>query len=328
LLNRGIHMKKILLLLMVCSSTAFADYGIEKVTNEAIPSWTEYSARATHSDKVGLVAEESGYISRINFKNGDKVNKGDIIIELENKDLNIEYTKAKTILNMAKTTYDKYQNLYAKELVSEPELFNHKQEYINCKSEYDLIKNRISDTKIVAKNSGLIGNIDLEPGDYVDSGTIVAVTASSSTMDMIGHVASKDINKIKIGSPVNINFESANTEVSGVITEINPFIDEELKKFEVTAEFKVDNDYLLDNTYGQIRIEDGERQGIKIPASAVLYYDLDTYVYLVEERKAKRQRVTLGRELFAAYVVESGLNIGDEIVTKDLYNLTEGQNIK
>lgn len=321
-------MKKILLLLMVCSCTVFANYGIKEVIEDTIPRWIEYSARATHSDKVNLVIEESGYVSKINFKDGDNVEKGDVVIEIENRELNIEYAKAKTLLNMAKTTYDKYKSLYSKELVSEPELFIHKQEYINCKSEYDLIKKRIEDMKVVAKNNGIIGNINLELGDYLESGTIVAVTASSSVMEMIGHVSSKDINRIKVGVPVKIEFESVGIETIGTITEINPFIDEELKKFEVTAKFKVNNDYLLDNTFGQIKIEDAMEQGIKVPTSAILYYDLDTYVYLVKEGKVMRQQIVLGRELLASYIVESGLEVGDEIVTKDLYNLTEGQKIK
>lgn len=321
-------MKKILLLLMVCSCTLFADYGIKRVEEEIIPNWIEYSARATHSDKVNLITEESGYVSKINFKDGDKVERGDIVIEVENRELNIEYAKAKTLLNMAKTTYDKYKSLYAKELVSEPELFIHKQEYINCKSEYDLMEKRIEDMNVVVKNRGIVGNINLELGDYVEPGAIIAVTASSSTMDMVGHVSSKDINRIKVGTPVKVEFENLGMETIGVITEINPFIDEELKKFEVTAEFKTTNDYLLDNTYGQIKVEDVKEQGIKIPTSAVLYYDLDTYVYLVREEKVMRQQIVLGRELLASYIVESGLEVGDEIVTKDLYNLTEGQKIK
>lgn len=316
-------MKKLLLLFFTITSVGFASYETMTVKMEDISTLIEYQGRIEYSDKASLVAREGGYVKSINYKNGELLKRNDIIIELENNQLEIEEEKARIVLDMSRVKYEKYNRLFKKELIAEPELFQYREEYINYKNQYDLIRDRIKKLNIVAIEDGVVGDIDLKVGDYVDTNAKVGTTAPKGSMEVVGYLSSSDVSNIYVGAPMMVSIDGSNIE--GSIVEINPFIDDELKKFQVTAE--VSSSKYLDNTYGQVSIERDGTKNVVVPSSSIVYYDLNTYVYKVVDNKVKRQRVELGEEVRDKYIIKSGLGVGDVVVTSNLYNVSEGQSI-
>lgn len=321
-------MKNIFLLFMLMVTLVTAS-NLETITiiEEEVPRWIEYSAKVSYADRIDIISEESGYVKVINFKNGDKIKKGDAILILENKELSIEEGQARKSLEMNEITYKKYEKLFVKELVSESEVFAHRQNYLESKKDYNLIKKRINDLEVKAQASGIIGNIDIEIGNKIESGTLIASTASGELMEITGYIPTEEINNIKITAPIDLNFSEIKIKEKGTITEINPFVDEKIKKYRIKGTFKNSTSYLLDNLYVNARIIISDETAILIPKSSIIYYDLETYAYVIENGIVNRKKITLGRESKDEFIVLSGLKQGEVLVTTDLYNVSSGQKI-
>ena len=320
---------KNIFLLFVLMMTSINASSLETITiiEEEVPHWIEYSAKVSYADKIDIVSEESGYVTAINFKNGDKIKEGEIILILENKELFIEEGQARKLLEMNEITYKKYEKLYAKELVSENEVFVYRQNYLESKKTYNLIKKRIDDLEIKAQISGIIGDINLEIGNKIEEGTLIASMASGSLMEVIGYIPTEEINNIKINDSIDINFSEIKLRGEGTVTEINPFVDENIKKYRVKGVFKNPTTYLLDNLYVNAQIIISKEKELLIPKSSIIYYDLETYAYVIRDGIINRKKIILGRERQDEFIVLSGLEPGETLVTTDLYNISNGQKI-
>lgn len=320
---------KNIFLLFVLMITSINASNLETITiiEKEVPHWVEYSAKVSYADKIDIVSEESGYITAINFKNGDKVKEGDIILILENKELFIEEVQARKSLEMNEITYKKYEKLYTKELVSENEVFVYRQNYLESKKTYNLIKKRVDDLKIKAQITGIIGDINLEIGNKIGEGAVIASMASGNLMEVIGYIPTEEINNIKINDSIDINFSEITLKEKGTVTEINPFIDKNIKKYRVKGVFKNSTAYLLDNLYANAKIILSKETEILIPKSSIIYYDLETYAYVIRDGIVNRKKITLGREKQDEFIVLNGLEPGEILIIADLYNINSGQKI-
>ncbi|GLI55180.1 acriflavin resistance protein [Propionigenium maris DSM 9537] len=321
-------MKKIFFLFILTITLTNAS-NLETLTimGEKVPHWVEYTAKTSYADKVDIISEEPGYVKVINFKNGDNIKKGDIVVVLENRELFIEEGQARKALEMDEITYKKYEKLYSKELISESELFTYRQNYLESKKDYNLIEKRVDDLKIRAQVSGIVGNIEVEIGNKIEAGNKIASTASRSLMEVTGYIPTEEINNIRVNDAIDINFSELKIKEKGRITEINPFVDEKIKKYRIKGTFENSTPYLLDNIYTNVQINISPETGILIPKSSIIYYDLETYAYVIKDGVVNRKKITLGREVKDQFIVLSGLEIGETLIINDLYNITRGQKI-
>lgn len=298
-----------------------------KIREEKVPHWVEYTAKTSYADKVDIISEESGYVKTINFKNGESLKKGDIIAVLENKGLFIEEGQAKKSFEMDEITYKKYEKLYTKELISESELFTYRQNYLESKRDYNLIRKRVDDLKIIAQVSGVVGNIEIKIGNKIEIGNKIASTASRNLMEVTGYIPTEEINKVRVNTPIRISFSELKVNKIGRITEINPFVDEKIKKYQIKGTFENSTSYLLDNIYANVQINILSEHGILIPKSSIIYYDLETYAYVIKDGVVNRRKIALGRGVEDKFLVLNGLKTGEILIINDLYNISIGQKI-
>lgn len=151
--------------------------------------------------------------------------------------------------------------------------------------------------------------------------------ASNEVVEIVGYVDSARINKIERGDKAKINFIEG-MSYTGSVSEINPFIDKEVKKFKVGVEFKKNSKVILDDLYGSVEIEVRDELKIMIPKDAILYYNLKTYVYKIVDGRYKKTLVELGKEFEGDFEVIRGISVGEEIVVSDLYNVLDGEAVR
>ena len=100
----------------------------------------DYNGELKPKNEVSIITPTGGDVKKIYFKNGDKIKKGDLILELSDASTESAYYEAEGKLLKARSSYstdsiafNKYKKLYAKELVSEDEYLNAKNNFENSK---------------------------------------------------------------------------------------------------------------------------------------------------------------------------------------------------
>jgi len=298
-------------------------------------------------------------VIKINYKNGDKVKVGDIVLVLENKDVESAYldSKARVIsakadYNTQKTTYDKYKVLFSEKLISEEEFLGVKNKLASSEGTYrsamaSLLTSEkdYNDLVVKAKIDGTIANLDLKLYQNVEKEKPLFKVVDNENLRILSGVSSKDVIGLKEGAVANIYVEDSLEPIKGTLYEINPIANSSTRKFEV--KIKVDN---KDSKYKQgmfVRVElyTGKKEGILVPKKAVMIEELYSYIYIVNREKmesekngeketkemlvARKIRVDVGISNGKnCEVISSDLKDSNRVVVSGQYSLNDGDYIK
>lgn len=148
------------------------------------------SGTMTSSNLTNVMVKTSGTLTKINFKQGDKVKKGDVIATLDTTDVTSNLQKAQSNLNEVLQT-----------------------QTTNKKGLANLSEN--------APISGQITNIYVNEGDNVQKNGLLFTIINSSKMKLVVPFNGSDISNIKLGNKANINLQNVMQTVRGYVTYIS-----------------------------------------------------------------------------------------------------------
>ena len=126
------------------------------------------------NEEVELRSEVSGKIIKILFKEGSFVNKGDLLIKINDADLQAQLRRAESKVKLSEEKESRQRQLRDGNLISQEEYDNTLGELNVNQADYDLIKAQIDKTEIRAPFNGVIGLRSVSEGSYVTTSTIMA----------------------------------------------------------------------------------------------------------------------------------------------------------
>ncbi|MCK5779769.1 MAG: efflux RND transporter periplasmic adaptor subunit [Psychrilyobacter sp.] len=308
---------------------------------------------------VDEMTDGPGTVVKINYKNGDMVKKGDVIIELEDQstesqylDSKAKYASAKSDYLTKKSTYEKYKTLYNEKLISQEEYNKVKNGYLASKGMYESSlanlknSNKIhSDLKMKAKFDGKLANLEFERYQKIKKETRVFSIVDDRELKVYGGIDSKNMIGIKEGAIAKIEVENSNKIIEGELYEVNPVSDPQTRKFGVKIKMGNKEHAYRQGMFAKVELQTGKKEGILVPKKALIVEELSNYIFIV-----KKESIELGegetkekKEVLIAYKVKvelgssSGENqevISEKLETKNTvivagqYSLSDGDYVK
>jgi len=185
------------------------------------------------------------------------------------------------------------------------------------KAAMDAARVRLERAKIVTSVRGVVNELMVEKGEYVQAGSAVAEVVDMETAKVTVQVPEKDIQFLEVGeeAKVSANARGNSEKFTGKISYISELAHEQTRstRTEIT----------VDNREGQLRSGQIVRARltrrvikdvIMIPLLAVIPLEEGKAVYVVEEGKAVRREVELGLIRGREVQVLSGLESGDVLI--------------
>lgn len=218
----------------------------------------------------------------------------------------------------------------------QPQLFEAvKQKLKNWKVSETTIKNVLSSGKaqdkfpITADVSGYVLKKNVELGDYVQRGQTLYDVADLSTVWVLFEIYESDIPWIKKGDKVNYTIASFPGEsFSGTISFIDPFINPSTRIATARVEVRNSNLKLKPEMFVSGTISSRvatNKSSLSVPKSAVMWTGKRSIVYVKNESEKgvsfKLRQVTLGPLLGNDYLIEEGLEAGEEVVANGTFNI-------
>lgn len=309
----------------------------------------EADAVAVPKEKVNYVAESGGTVIRVNKKNGDKVKKGDVILELTDSAVEASYSSAKAAyeaakhsFNITKNNYGKYKVLYDKGNASQPEYdsalnaFNEAEgNLLSKKAQFEDAEDKFKKLKRVALTEGIVGNLYHKAGNKIEKGENLFTVIDESEMEATVDFPGKWFSKLNLGGEAIIIVpELENKELKGYIKEINPIADPDTKKYKVKVgipniEPSSSGVMVKDGMYLKAVIPAGKREVMVVPEKSVQVRSLLSYVYLIKDGAAKRIEVTPGT-VNAPFVeiVSDNVHVGDKVIVDGIFGLNDGEKVE
>lgn len=293
--------------------------------------------------KVDHKTEKGGTIEKILKKNGDKVNKGDLVMILKDGPTEsayftakANYASSKSAMEIAKNNYEKFKKLYSQQLVSYLEYVNYENNYINARGAFEAAQAKFESAKSdydklrrKADISGVVGNLFGKVGNKVSaSDTLFTVIDDSSMESYVGFPA-EWLDQIKVGLGVDITIPDIDKSFKGKIVEINPIAQADTKKFMIKIAVDNKDRAIKDGMYSYVVVPAGKTRALSIEDEAVFVRNLLSYVYKIEDGVAKRIEVKQGAtNLPYTQISSPDIKEGDRVVVKGVFGLEEGDKVE
>ncbi len=279
----------------------------------------DYNATLEGAIQSEARSNVDGVLKNISVRTGQYVKK-DAIIASFDEDLPASgFIQAKSAFEIAKTTYERMQNLYDAGGISRQQLDESETQYNISRANYD---SAIKNVNILAPISGIVSNISARAGDNLYKGEPVATIADLSSLNAKIFVGEQDIDGFYEGLEVDISTNSMKHEAKGTVKKVAMSADPQRRAFEV--EVSVDNS---GNTYKPGMLVDVHALINRIENAVVipkLIIQSDTggdFIFIVKDQKAVKRIIKTGMESRGMIHVESGLSPGDLLVTEGQFSL-------
>lgn len=252
--------------------------------------------------------EQGGEISEILVEPGDRVEQGDILYRLDDREQHLEYVQARNALQQARINGTERQ-------IEEQEL------------RLELAENRLEDRKIDSRLAGTVGNFDLEEGDFITAET-GSIVVRDETSYLVGvQLDEIDVPLVEEGMEARIEVDALpENNYQGEVTLIEQGTTRDNGVVVVPAEIEVaENDERFRSGYSaDVDIIVEAREDIlTVPVTAIYTEDGQDYAVKVDEdNKPQPTEITTGMNDDIEVEITSGLEEDDRIIT-NVHQFTE-----
>ncbi|UVL28592.1 efflux RND transporter periplasmic adaptor subunit [Pseudomonas donghuensis] len=295
---------------------------------------------------VDLSLEIAGTVKALQFESGQKVSKGQLLLQLDSDVETALLGTALADLGLAQVDYNRGSQLVGSQAISKGEFDRLSAQFKRTKAVVEQLKAALAKKSINAPFSGTIGIRQVDVGDYLASGTVIATLQDLSSLYVDFFVPEQSIPKLSIGQQVLVNVAAYPQEnFPGTLSAINPKVEDSTRNVQVRATLANPDGKLLPGMFTslQVLLPDPQLQ-VVVPESAVTYTLYGNSVYVAVAKKpekaedakpqatpegqatliAERRFVETGERRDGLVVISKGLKAGETVVTAGQLKLTQG----
>ena len=275
-------------------------------------------------DEMTVVAKTSGIISFGRLTEGSAVGKGSLIATISSKELGggDQLAKAKAAFEAARKEYERDLQLSKDNIVSESHLDQSRLAYEQAKAEYDALASgttKDGNVSVTSPLGGFIKKLSVSQGDYVETGTPIAVVSQNRRLRLRADVSEKYYGLIS--GVKDANFSTSYSDRAYSLKELNGRLLGYGKASDgdyyipVTFEFDNKGDLIAGSYVDVFLKSSASSKSISVPVSAVVEDQGIHYVFVQEDETCFTKReVRLGQSDGQRVLVKSGLNEGEVVV--------------
>ncbi len=249
-----------------------------------------YSGTAT-LEAVGeaqVVAKTSAVVLRILAEEGTRVEKGQLLAQLDDAAAANKLAQATATLRKAQAAYDKAAKGYALKITPKADYDSlhydlEAQKAVVAGAQLDL-----SYTRIVAPIAGVIARRSVKVGNLVQLNQALFDIVDLDPLQAVLNVPERDLGTLKAGQGVRMRVDALPAqEFAGVIARIAPVVDAASGTFRATCEFRDDSRTLKPGMFGRIEVTyDQRHDALVVPRNALAEEDGETSLFVVEPAPA------------------------------------------
>ncbi|MFK7889074.1 MAG: efflux RND transporter periplasmic adaptor subunit [Gammaproteobacteria bacterium] len=278
------------------------------------------------NESVTITAKVTDKISRINFQDGERVEKGALLVELTNDEQAAQLAEAKADRSEARAQLQRLEGLAQQNTVAASQLDESRARASIASARLEGIVARLEDRVIRAPFDGVLGFRQISPGTLVTPGTAITTLDDVSMLKLDFNVPELFLGAIDVGDVVLAASPAyRDQDFVGEVAGIGSRVDEVTRSVTVRADLPNPTGALRPGMLMTVSLATGERAGLAIPESAVIPTNRDPYVYIIgEDLVAQRRGVSTGQRSAGQIEILSGLAEGEQVVVLGLVSLRPG----
>lgn len=282
---------------------------------------------------VIVSAEVAGVIRDIQFDSGQRVEQGDLLLQLDDEVDQAELAALEADLKLAEITRDRLQRVVSGNLGSRSDLDEAEATLDSTEARVEAKRALIRKKTIRAPFSGELGIRRVNPGQYLAPGGEVARLVALDPIFVEYQLPERHLSSLSVDQAVNIRVQAAPGRVfSGRLYAISPSIETASRSVTIRALFDNPERILLPGMFAEVDTLLPEQEAVMtLPERAVTFNPYGDAVFVVNDgdpRTVKRVQIKTGGVTNGRIEILSGLEDGAEVVTDGHNKLRNGQPVQ
>ena len=280
---------------------------------------------------VGVNAQVGGALLSMRVEEGDVVRSGQVLAEVDSREIRAQLRSAEASLALAKSTAERSATLLKDRVVTAAEYERDQAAFASAQASVDALRTRLGYASIRAPLAGVVTEKRNEAGDVVGAQTRLFTIADVSTLVVRVQVSELDITGISVGQAADVSVDAlGGTSFEGPVRRIFPAADSVTRMVPVEVGLAGGAARQLRPGYlARVTVKLGERTGVLLaPASAVVGSRDARAVYVKMGEKVERRTVRIGQTSGAVVEVLEGLQPGDTVVSVGADQLRDGAQVR
>jgi len=305
---------------------------VVKLSHGSIEAILRFSTNLEAESEVGVVSQAARQVTELGVEEGDRVRRNQVLLRLQDEEQRSELARIESQLAKAQREYQRQQNLFAKELISEQVINESTYEVEQLELALEDAKRNLGYTEVRAPIAGTITGRHVNLGDQI--------TLNQQLFDLVDfdsivariYVPEKELGRLRTGQATRV-FSNAigGAARSGEVARIAPIVDPRSGTIKVTVGIPR-NQGLLPGMYVEVElVTDTHDDALLVPKRAVVYDKNQAFLYrLREDDTVERLRVEVLLEDRDNILPSegSGLAAGHRIVVAGQAGLKDGAEVR
>ena len=301
---------------------------VEPVTTSSERTRVEAVGTSRALRSVTVHPATSGEVVTVNFKPGQLVKEGQILVELDQRDEKLTVELARVRLAEAERLYQRYQQSAASGATLPTTLDAAKTALDAARIDLDRAQVNLDDRTIKAPFSGYVGISDIDPGDRVQPTTAITTLDDRESLLVSFAVPELLIGKLKVGDPIAIaSWSAVAATASGEVIDIDSRINPETRTFITRARVDNSDDSLRPGMSFRVTLDLQGDSFPVLPEVALQWGSDGSYVWSIIDDKAHRVPVSIVQRQEGQVLVKGNLDTGAVIVIEGIQRLRPGTSV-
>jgi membrane fusion protein, multidrug efflux system len=297
------------------------------------PEKYSVSIRATGNlmsfEETELRTPVSGNVLNIHFQEGQYVNRGALLVEIDNRSWSAQKKGLEAQLAFAESDLTRKKDLIHIEGVSQEELEQSHAQVSNLNAQIEELDVMIDLAHIRAPFSGRLGMRNFSPGTYLSQGEIITRLVQSHILKVSFSVPARYASLVRKDQEVKIISSASADTAFAVIYAIDPTISTASRSLQIRALLDNKDQRYVAGDFAQVIYEvEQVEEALLVPAESVIPELNTQVVYLAKDGKAVRREIATGSRTHDRVQVLNGISAGDYVLTTGLMEIRDGDQIE
>lgn len=279
------------------------------------------------ADQAIVVRPElAGLVTRINFTASSRVEKGALLVSLDDTIARAELAQAESSLTLAHKNYERTVDLAARGNVPARQRDEDLAKLDAARASVALARARLAKTRIEAPFAGVVGIAKVDIGAYVNAGQDLVSLDDSDPIKIDMDLPERYLRFIRENQVVRVEIDALPGQAfEGVVEAVSPRVEQIGRSIAVRARVANADGKIKPGLFARVALVVAERaEAIVVPEQSVFARGADLYVYRVVEGKAVATKVHLGLRIYGRAEVVDGLGRADVIVNAGHDKIRDG----
>lgn len=303
---------------------------------------SEFIAVLKSRRSTTIQPEVEGFITRVAVRSGQRVSRGDVLFEIDSAPEQAALASLQSMRPMreaevefARQQVQRTRTLLAAGAVSQRELEQFENQLRAAEAQLQALdeqlrqqRSQLSYYRVTAPNAGTVGDVPVNVGDRVTRSTVLTTVSENDVLEVYVNVPVQQAPQLKLGLPVRLLDDRGEVVATNRLTFVAPTVDDATQSVLAKAQLLEGRGRFREDQFVRARIVWMDAPGLTVPVTGVVRVNAQFFAFVAEKDEkglvAKQKPVQLGEIIGNDYVVQSGLQPGEQLIVSGLQKIRDG----